>query len=173
MGWGALILSTLGVLAVVEPGRAALSPDLWRGNLILVAAAVSWALFSVLVRKVTMEIPSLPFTFIGLMGGLLVALPLAGWELSNESMGPITVGIIAGVLFLGLISTALAFYLWNLAFESLEAGMAALTFFAQPLVGASLGVVFLGEQLTPMFLVGGVLILLGIYLGARPNTKAI
>jgi drug/metabolite transporter (DMT)-like permease len=78
--------------------------------------------------------------------------------------------VIAGVLFLGIISTALAMYLWNTAFALLEAGVASLTFFAQPVVGTALGAYFLGERLTPLFLIGGVLIGLGIYLG-QPNVK--
>ena len=164
--WLALAVSTLGVLAVVAPGRAAFAPELWRGNLVLVAAALTWALYSVLVRRATREIAALPFTFVALLGGLLVALPLGAWELAGSLPGSLSAGIVAGVLYLGLVSTALGAYLWNVAFERLEAGRAALTFFAQPLVGAGLGALLLGETLTPLFLLGGALILLGIYLAA-------
>jgi drug/metabolite transporter (DMT)-like permease len=54
----------------------------------------------------------------------------------------------------------------------LDAGVAALTFFAQPLVGAVLGAWLLGEQLTAMFLFGGALILLGLWLGSRDDRIA-
>jgi drug/metabolite transporter (DMT)-like permease len=46
-----------------------------------------------------------------------------------------------------------------------------LTFFAQPVVGAALGAYFLGERLTPLFLIGGVLIGMGIYLGQPKNKR--
>jgi drug/metabolite transporter (DMT)-like permease len=52
----------------------------------------------------------------------------------------------------------------------LEAGLASLTFFAQPLVGAGLGAWLLGEQLTPLFLLGGFLILLCLWLAAPNDT---
>jgi drug/metabolite transporter (DMT)-like permease len=84
--------------------------------------------------------------------------------LNTQGIGEITPGIIAGVLFLGIISTALAMYLWNNAFAQLEAGAASLTFFAQPVVGASLGALFLGERLSPLFFLGGALIGVGLWL---------
>ena len=52
----ALIISTLGVIAVIDPRNAELSPTLFWGNMSLLAAALTWALYSVLVRKVTQTI---------------------------------------------------------------------------------------------------------------------
>ena len=57
-------------------------------------------------------------------------------------------------------------FLWNYAFARLPAAVASLTFFAQPLVGALLGWFFLGEQITALFLLGGVLIGAGILISA-------
>ncbi|MDA1330326.1 MAG: DMT family transporter [Chloroflexi bacterium] len=128
----ALVLSTFGVIAVIDPGRAALLPELWRGNLILVLAAITWALYSVLARKATQELGALSFTFVALIGGLLASVPLAFWEFSQNQPMSMNASIFAGVLYLGLISTALAAWLWNLAFERLEAGLASLTSLLNP-----------------------------------------
>jgi drug/metabolite transporter (DMT)-like permease len=162
----ALALSTLGVLSVIDPRMARLSPDVFLGNIYLVLAALTWALYSVLVRRVTRQLPVLPVTLVLLCGGLPIALPLGAWEWFNGEVGRITSGVIAGVLFLGIISTALAMYLWNRAFSELEAGVATLTFFAQPVVGAGLGAAFLGERLSAFYLVGGALIAAGLWLAA-------
>jgi drug/metabolite transporter (DMT)-like permease len=75
--------------------------------------------------------------------------------------------VILGVLYLGIISTALAMYLWNSALARLDAGIVSLLFFAQPVVGASLGVIFLGEALSHGFWVGAALISAGLLLAAR------
>lgn len=163
----ALAISTLGVLVVIGPGQAQLDGDLWLGNLLLLGAAVTWALYSVLVRKATQRVDSLPFSLIAFLGGMFVAVPAAGVELQTQTIGTIDIPIVLGILYLGIISTAVAAYLWNKAFEVLDAGVAALTFFAQPLVGAMLGAWLLGEQLTATFLAGGALILLGLWLGSR------
>jgi len=165
----ALLLSTIGVLLVVDSRQAQLDAHLLLGNLLLVGAAVTWALYSVLVRRATKEIDALSFTFVAFLGGLLVAIPAAVWELRAESVGAIGLGTLAGVLYLGVVSTAVAAYLWNKAFELLEAGVASLTFFAQPLVGAGLGALLLGERLTALFLAGAFLILLCLCLAARED----
>jgi len=158
----ALLVASLGVIIVIDPRTAQLSSDLFLGNLALVGAALTWALYSVLIRKVTRNMDVLPVSLIAFMGGLPVSVPLGAWEASTVGIGTITPGVIAGVLFIGIISTALAMYLWNSAFASLDAGVVSLTFFAQPVVGTLLGWLFLGEIITPLFLVGGLLIGIGI-----------
>lgn len=163
----ALTLATLGVIAVIDPRTAQLDPALFLGNLFLIGAAVTWALYSVLVRKVTQNIDVLLFSFVAFIGGLPVTLPAGAWEWSTVGVGEITLGVVGGVLFLGVISTALAMVLWNTAFAYLDASLASLTFFAQPVVGSLLGWLFLGETITPLFLLGGVLIGVGLIVSSR------
>jgi drug/metabolite transporter (DMT)-like permease len=163
----ALALSTLGVIVVIDPRTARLSPELFGGNLSLVAAALTWALYSVLIRKVTRGLAVLPVSLVCFLGGLPLTIPAAALEMGSQRWGPITLGVLLGILYLGVLSTALAMFLWNTAFARLEAGLASLTFFAQPVVGAGLGALLLGEQLTALFLLGGALIGAGIFLAAR------
>ncbi len=162
----ALVVSTLGVLAVIDPRTAELSPSLFWGNLSLLAAALTWALYSVLVRRVTQTADVITSTAIMLAGGLPTGILLSGWELRTQGIGPITPGIIGGILFLGIISTAIAMFLWNYAFAELPAAVASLTFFAQPVVGTILGAFFLGEKITPLFLFGGLLIGAGLVIAS-------
>ena len=163
----ALVLATIGVIAVIDPRSAQLNPDQFLGNLLLIGAAITWALYSVLVRKVTQNIDVLLFSLVAFLGGLPVSVPAAAWELSAAGIGEITFGVVAGVLFLGIISTALAMVLWNTAFAYVDASLASLTFFAQPVVGTFLGWLFLGENITPLFLLGGLLIGFGLVIASR------
>ena len=163
----ALALATLGVVAVIDPRTAQIEPGLFWGNVSLVFAAITWALYSVLIRKVTREVDVLTTSMVAFIGGLIVSVPLSIIEFNSVGVGEITPAILAGILFLGIISTALAMFLWNTAFAELPAGTASLTFFAQPVVGTILGVIFLGDKITPMFIAGGILIGLGILISAR------
>lgn len=165
----ALFVATLGVVAVIDPRSARLDPDLFLGNLFLLGAAVTWALYSVLVRKVTQNTDVMLFSLIAFLGGLPVTVPASAWELSTAGIGSISLGVVGGVLFLGIISTALAMVLWNTAFALVDAGVASLTFFAQPVVGTFLGWLFLGERVTPLFLVGGALIGMGLIISSRES----
>ncbi len=163
----ALALSTLGALIVVDPRAARLSPDFFWGNLSLVGAAVTWALYSVLIRLVTRRLDTLRVSLVAFLGGLFITVPASLWEWSAIGIGRINWGVMAGILYLGIISTALAMFLWNTAFATLPAGVASLTLFAQPLVGALLGALWLGETLSALFFLGGTLIGAGLILATR------
>lgn len=163
----ALFLATLGVIAVIDPRSAQLNPDLFLGNLLLIGAAVTWALYSVLVRKTTQNTDVLLFSLIAFIGGLPVSVPAGAWELKTLGIGEISLGVVGGVLFLGIIATALAMVLWNTAFAYVDASLASLTFFAQPVVGTILGWLFLKETITPLFLFGGLLIGIGLVISSR------
>lgn len=165
----ALIIASLGVLAVIDLRTAQLSPDLFLGNIYLVAAAFTWALYSVLIRAATRSMDVLSTSLIAFAGGLPVSVPLGAWEACAQGYGLITPGVIGGILFLGVISTALAMYLWNTAFATLPAGVASLTFFAQPVVGTILGAIFLGDKITPLFTFGGLLIGIGLIIASTEN----
>jgi len=162
----ALIIATAGVITVIDPRNAELSPTLFWGNMSLLAAALTWALYSVLVRKVTQTADVITSTAIMLAGGLPTSFLLSVWEIKTQGLGAITPGTIGGILFLGIVATAIAMFLWNYAFAELPAAVASLTFFAQPVVGILLGWMFLKETITPLFLVGGVMIAVGLVISS-------
>jgi drug/metabolite transporter (DMT)-like permease len=175
----ALIIATLGVVIVVfDPQGIQLGMNVLWGNLALFGAAVTWGLYSVLVKRATTQgIPTLTVTVMAPAGGLLVAIPAMLWELTvggeslNQIMAAITPNLIGGILFLGIVCTALAVYLWNKAFEILDATMASLLFFAQPIVGAVLSAWLLKEPLGLQFFIGGAMILVGVLIVSLPQPR--
>jgi drug/metabolite transporter (DMT)-like permease len=97
--------------------------------------------------------------------------PAAAVELQTRPVGEITPAIVAGVLYLGVISTALAMWMWNRAFALVDAGTASLFFFAQPLVGTVLSVLLLGQAMTTSLWLGGALIGAGVLLALAGDRK--
>jgi drug/metabolite transporter (DMT)-like permease len=69
-----------------------------------------------------------------------------------------------GLFYIAVVSTVVAFLLWNWGFARMAAGRGAPYFFLQPVVGGVLGWLLLGEHLGPGFLVGGALIGAGVML---------
>jgi drug/metabolite transporter (DMT)-like permease len=102
-----------------------------------------------------------------------LTIPAAAIELSRRPIGLIDGGTILGILYLGIISTAAAMWLWNRAFVLVEASTASLFFFAQPLVGTVLGTLLLKQPITPALLVGGLLITLGVLMSIYPFERVI
>ncbi|MDZ4770728.1 MAG: EamA family transporter [Chloroflexota bacterium] len=160
-------LATIGVIVIIDLANADFSSQTFFGDAALAVAALSWGLYSVLVRQVSLSLPNVNTTIItlyGFVGGLLLTLPASALELRDRPIGVITPLIILGILYLGVISTALAMWLWGRAFALVDASVASLYFFAQPLVGALLSVLLLGQVMTSNLWIGSALIIAGVIL---------
>ena len=162
----AIALASAGVLAIVNPAAADFSAESFAGDVFLAIAAITWGLYSVLVRQVSLRraLPTLTVTVYALFGGLLISLPASALELTRRTFGEVDAAVVLGVLYLGFVSTALALLLWNRAFALAPATVASLFFFAQPLSGALLAALFLDQQMTPSLWIGGGLIALALLL---------
>jgi drug/metabolite transporter (DMT)-like permease len=170
---GAVALASLGVLIVLNLSNFDLSSQTFVGNLALTIAALTWGAYSVLVRRVSSDYPTLIISFYALAGGLIVAVPAALFEIARQPIGPLTFDLVLGILYLGVISTALAMFLWNRAFALVEASMASLFFFAQPLVGVLLATALLQQPITPRLLIGGILIIGGVLLSTQRTPERV
>ena len=168
-------LATVGVLFIIDLSQVDLSSETFRGNVVLAVAALTWGLYSVLVRKVSIpsegaetQTNTLTVTLLAFVGGLALTIPAALLELPNRPIGHIDGGVVLGILYLGVVSTAGAMWLWNRSLALVDASVASLFFFAQPLVGAVLSVALLGQQMTLNLWLGGLLIGGGVLLSLYP-----
>jgi drug/metabolite transporter (DMT)-like permease len=159
-------LATAGVLFIVGFGDMGQTFQL--GGLILLIAALTWALLSVLVKLVPKEYSPLVITTYAILTAAVALTPFVISNLTARTVQLlITPAIGSGVLYLGIVSTAGAFYFWNKGLQMVEAGRGGLYFFFQPLVGTLLGWLFLGEQVGPPFWLGAALIVGGVLLVIR------
>jgi drug/metabolite transporter (DMT)-like permease len=154
----AFILTTLGVLAVLNPRMALRGGNTFYRNLVLIGAPSIWGLCSVLVKCVGQGLKAIEVSTFAFHGGLLMSMPLTGMEMIKNELGRITLPVILGFLYLGLVSMALAMYLWSKCLSLLEAGLVSFLFFAQPIVGMGLSAVFLGERMGSAFWAGTILV---------------
>jgi len=170
---GGIVLATIGVLVVVGLPDQHEGGSTMAGNLILLVAALSWGLYTVLSKKATTRYSSLTVTTYVALFGLIFSFPVMLWELSVTPVNwDLTWQTWAGILYIGIISTAGAFYLWNKGFEMMQAGSGAGFFFLQPIVGAFLGWLLLDEHLSLSFFIGAVLIFAGVALSNMQQKAA-
>lgn len=161
-----VILATIGVLYIV--GASGLDASFKLGGLSLLIAALTWALQSVLVKKIPLHYSQIVVnTYTAAIAVIilspvaipkLLAIPHDVWAMPS---------VWFCVLYLGTISTACGFLLWNKGLQLMPAGSGSLFFFFQPIVGALLGWLLLGEQLGISFWSGTVLIFIGIILALK------
>lgn len=155
-----LILATIGVVIII--GWDTKVGSYFLGSIILVGAAITWALLSVYVKIASKRFSSLTITTYAILVALLFTTPAMLWELQSNDLYYKSILIILGILYLGVISTAGAFFLWNKGMELMDAGIGSLFFFFQPVVGSFLGWLLLNEELNINFFIGGGLILTSV-----------
>lgn len=159
-----VLLATAGVMIVVGWDSAP-AGGVWAfmGNLALIGAAVTWALLSVLARKLSSRLSPLVITAGAVFWAAIMTTPIMWLEWRFLPVRGLAIPLVWGaVLYLGVVATAGAFYLWNKGLSLVEAGTGSVFFFLQPVVGALLGWLVLGEKLTASFFTGGGVILLAV-----------
>lgn len=159
-------LATIGVLLIVGNGQIDMSNQL--GGLSLLIAALTWALMSVLLKRVPSDYSPIVVTTYSILVAIIILTPFVWVNADEIHFSQLTHPTIwGGLLYLGIISTACAFILWNRGLQMLNASSGGLFFFFQPLVGTLLGWILLGESLGGTFWIGSILILIGVLLVIR------
>jgi len=167
--WIAIGLSAIGVgLLVGGPGEGR---TLLGDGLVFISmiGAVVWTL---LTRRIARRVGVVPATTILFSLGTLILLPFA---IALEGAPPIhlSVGGWASVATLGVVCTAVTFWLWNWGLQRAEAAQAGVFGNLEPLVGAFLGVTLLGEQIGPLALIGGAFVITAAVLVSRGRPDAV
>ncbi|MBS9802310.1 DMT family transporter [Bacillus toyonensis] len=156
------IIATIGVIIVI--GCDIEIGSYFTGTIILVGAAITWALLSIYVKIASIQFSSLVITTYAIFFSLFFITPFMIWELQAASIGTVNTYVILGVLYLGIVSTAGAFFLWNKGLELMDASIGSLFFFFQPIVGSLLGWLLLNETLNSNFFIGGILIICSVFI---------
>ncbi|AIQ61055.1 DMT family transporter [Paenibacillus borealis] len=158
-----VILATLGVGIIV--GNAGIDPSLQLGGISLLVAALTWALMSVLIKRVPGHYSQIVVTFYAALVAVVLLTPVTISRLPELDVSAMMhPSIWGGLVYLGVISTACGFLLWNRGLQMLNASSGGLFFFLQPVVGTFLGWLLLGEQIGLSFWAGTALIFIGVLL---------
>lgn len=158
-----------GVILVVCNGTFVLKLNP-KGDLLALAAAVCWAIYSVLLRRASRGLDSILVTRRTMFWGIVTALPLVAAEGVPYPTAPLlTASGIANFLFLGLVGSALCFVLWNKAFRILGVVTTNTFIYLMPFITILAARIFLDEPISPLALLGAVLITAGVVLSQRPS----
>jgi drug/metabolite transporter (DMT)-like permease len=143
------------------------------GNLLVVAGSLAAAGYVVLARRLAGTAPALEVTRWQFAFGAVLVIPLAAIEWLGGGSGLATAGLehwLAGALA-GVLGGAVAFLLYNIAIERVQASTAGAVLNLIPVFGLIAAVGVLGERLEPLQLVGGAIIITGLYWLTRAETR--
>ena len=158
-----LVAATVGALLFSLQGSAVtVAPEHLLGDGLTLLSALAGAIYVVQGKAIVERYPPAVVTALASGVGALFLAPLA---LLVEGVPPWpSLNAWAGLLGLGLGASVLGNLAWWHVAEALPASRAAVFILLVPVVGALLGVIWMGDPLTPLAILGGGMILAGVYL---------
>jgi len=168
-GWAGIAVALAGAWIVItrgDPGTT-LAGAFGRGELLMLGCMFGWSAYSLVGRALFREMSPLAVsTWSALVG---TAMLFVGAATELPTAGPITLGGAgwAGVLYLGVLGTALNFYWFNRGVQRLGPARAAIYINLVPVFAVLYGTLFLDEPLLASMVIGGALVLAGVVMVNR------
>ena len=142
------------------------------GDMLALTAAFSWAVYSMLIKKVSTRYNASFITRKVFFYGVVTVLPLflfKPWHFALEGLLQPTVGL--NLLFLSIVASFLCFLWWNAAVKKIGVLSTSNYIYLNPVTTVLASALILDEPMTFMAYVGSALILVGVYVANR-QTKA-
>lgn len=159
---GAIMVGLVTAFTTTETTRT--DADLLGISLCLLAA-VTYALGVLSQKPVLRSIPGLQVTWMACTIGAVCTLPFAPGLL--DDLAGASFGATGGLIYLGLVPTALAFSTWAYALTRMNAGRLGITTYAVPPITIVMAWLLLGEIPHYLAVVGGLICLVGVGLSRR------
>jgi drug/metabolite transporter (DMT)-like permease len=161
-----VILCFTGVLAVVAQGNpdTVIHMGVNTGDLLVLAAVLCFSFYTVMIKKVRIDLAALPLLVLILGSATLAATPFYIWEVFYDPRISVDWHDLAAIAYVAIPGGGIMYLLFNTGIAMLGAAKASVTFYLQTLFTVILAYFLLGEQLHLYHAVGIALIASGIIL---------
>ncbi|MDA8346461.1 MAG: DMT family transporter [Thermaerobacter sp.] len=139
------------------------------GILFLLLAIVAYGFSNVLGKPLAHAIGEFRLTGVGTIAAAITLMP---WLVFGGTVPHVQPADWLEIAYLGIGPTLLSYSLWFFAVRRAQVSYASLFLYVQPVAGAAMGWLWLGQGLSMLQIGGGALILLGVFLGVRGNQPA-
>ncbi|WGF86451.1 DMT family transporter [Marinivivus vitaminiproducens] len=160
-----------GVALAMTAGLDTAPPGAWRGDLVMIAAAACGALFNVFSRPAIARSGVLPFITMAMGAGGLCLAAIAWAAGGFGRLAHLDAPALAAVAYLGVVGSALIFWLWAVALARTTPTKVALSVTLNPVSAGIVGAFLLDEPLGLPLILGLAAILCGIALASRDRTE--
>ncbi|MGE7988002.1 DMT family transporter [Lysinibacillus fusiformis] len=166
----AMVLSLFGVVLVLSKGDWQLLLDfqLNTGDLWMLAAVCVWGLYSVCSKWAMQTTSPLMATLYAGIFGVLMLLPFTSTDFTFTN---VNTSFILSMLYTGIISTVICMVFWNIGVQKLGATTSGIFLNFNPIFTALLAYLFIGENMSWLQGIGGLIVIMGCYLFTHFKTK--
>ena len=164
--WGSIV-ALAGMAAVVLNGHFVLhlSP---LGDTLAFSACLCWALYTLLMKPVMGRYPAMFITRKVFFYGILTILPYYIFVPDMPSWDVLTRPDVAvNLFFLGSVASMLCYLTWSWCMKGLGAVVCTNWVYVNPITTIIAAWLILDEQITVYFLIGSILIIMGMYLSSK------
>jgi len=161
-----VICSVTGVSLVVVAGATTPQAGSLLGNLLVLGSAVAWALYTIKGKALVGKVPQHIVAAGSATFGLLFLLPFLLLEVRFVSYQAMSPAAWMAVIYLGLFASCAAFFLWNYGLRSMSAVEAGTYTNLAPVVSLVTAAALLGETIGLSHLLGGSMVIAGVYLSS-------
>ena len=159
-----VLISLLGVVMIIARGELELLLNLNfnPGDLLVLVASLTWALYSANLKKYPQELHPLAYLSAIVFCGIIILIPFYLLETGRVGGFTVSAASIATILYLALFASVLAFIFWNRAVRTIGANRAGPFIHLMPVFSTIMAVMFLGERIQGFHLKGIGMIFIGI-----------
>ncbi len=164
-----LTLAILGVIVLITRGQLSILLDLTFvvGDFWMLLAALTFAVYSVLLGRKPAELSQTAFLLSIFLLGFLLLVPWSGAEISRYGLPQFSVNFGLSLLYIGLGASLISFFLWNKAIEAVGPSVAGLIYYSLPLFSGLGAFLLLGEPVGWVHALSGLCIFSGIVIATR------
>ncbi len=168
-----IVLSVAGVLCIgLLADQTGEQSSGARGTALMIVAVFCWAGYTILSKKVA-QIHPLMITIVTTYIGTALLVPLVIYENYGKGFPAISSHSWLSILYLGLLGSAIGYFLYSKALESLSAVMVGNFINLDPVIGLVIAILFLPERINAAQIGGGLLVLAGIVLSTTGQKKLV
>lgn len=165
----AIVVSLSGLtLVVTRGGNFSLNSDIFIGDLLIFAAVLAWATYTVLGKPLVTKYGAIPTTCVILVIGTIFSLPFLLSPALGQDYSKITWIGWGGAFYTGIFLTVVAYFVWYKILNLVDPSQVAILTTPQPVLATYLSSIFVGEIIGWPLVVGGLMIITGIVLMDAP-----
>ncbi len=138
------------------------------GNFLFLIATISFVVYTVLLKDYKLPYSSVTLTFYMFALSTIMFLPFSFWELQTHlDKITLTSQSLLGILYAAIFTSVLGYVLYNYAIRFVKANETGIFLYMDPVIAVLIAVPLLGEHVTTSFILGSILVFIGIFIAEK------